>query len=230
MTQEEKANAYDKALKEASIAYKDGDKHLKAMLEIIFPELIESEDERIRKDMIIWLKGFIGEASGVGYTEDEIKERIAYLEKQGKKKPTDKVKSKFNQGDWVIDKQGIVHQIENVIQNMTTHIYGYDIVGGGYFNDEVEGVRLWTIDDAKNGDILTWDDSKCIVIFKNIYDKESFNSYGLIGHCTGIFESRKSYHYITGVHPATKEQRDLLFRKMKEAGYEWDDKEKLKKI
>ena len=33
------------------------------------------------------------------------------------------------------------------------------------------------------------------------------------------------------VKPATKEQRDLLFQKMKEAGYEWDaDKKELKKI
>lgn len=33
------------------------------------------------------------------------------------------------------------------------------------------------------------------------------------------------------VHPATKEQRDLLFQKMKEAGYEWDaDKKELKKV
>lgn len=33
------------------------------------------------------------------------------------------------------------------------------------------------------------------------------------------------------VRPATKEQRDLLFSKMKEAGYEWDaDKKELNKI
>ena len=32
-------------------------------------------------------------------------------------------------------------------------------------------------------------------------------------------------------HPATKEQRDLLFQKMKESGYEWDaEKKELKKI
>ena len=33
------------------------------------------------------------------------------------------------------------------------------------------------------------------------------------------------------IHPATKEQRDLLFQKMKEAGYEWDaEKLELKRI
>ena len=63
--------------------------------EAFFPELAESEDERIRKDMIIWLKGFIGEASGVGYTENEIKERIAWLEKQCDAQITD-FKEKYN--------------------------------------------------------------------------------------------------------------------------------------
>ena len=33
------------------------------------------------------------------------------------------------------------------------------------------------------------------------------------------------------IHPATKEQRDLLFKKMKEAGYQWDsDNKELHKI
>jgi hypothetical protein len=38
-------------------------------------------------------------------------------------------------------------------------------------------------------------------------------------------------HNKTAFYPATKEQRDLLFSKMKEAGYEWDaEKRELKKI
>lgn len=41
MTEKEKAKAYDEALKKASAAYKDKDRHLKATLERIFPELKE---------------------------------------------------------------------------------------------------------------------------------------------------------------------------------------------
>lgn len=41
MTDKEKAKAYDEALKKASTFYKDEDKHLKATLERIFPELKE---------------------------------------------------------------------------------------------------------------------------------------------------------------------------------------------
>ena len=47
MTDKEKAKAYDEALKKASAAHKDDDRHLKATLERIFPELKESEDEKM---------------------------------------------------------------------------------------------------------------------------------------------------------------------------------------
>ena len=64
---------------------KDG-KISQEIAETIFPELKESEDERIRKEMISWLKGFIGEEGGCGYTDEEIRKRIAWLEKQGEQK------------------------------------------------------------------------------------------------------------------------------------------------
>ena len=41
MTEKEKAKAYDEAIERASAAHKDEDKHLKATLERIFPELKE---------------------------------------------------------------------------------------------------------------------------------------------------------------------------------------------
>ena len=41
MTEKEKAKAYDEALKKASAAHKDDDRHLKSTLERIFPELKE---------------------------------------------------------------------------------------------------------------------------------------------------------------------------------------------
>ena len=81
MTQEEKARAYDKALESATIAYKDKDRHLKATLERIFPELKESEDERISKEIIKYLEQTVPH-----HHRDEVlksKEWIAWLEKQG---------------------------------------------------------------------------------------------------------------------------------------------------
>ena len=48
---------------------------------------------------------------------------------------------------------------------------------------------------------------------------------------TSTIKNRCRNHGTHGLHPATKEQRDLLFQKMKESGYEWDaEKKELKKI
>ena len=74
---QEKATRYDEALKEAVIAHKDEDRHLKATLERIFPELKESEDEKwIPKEIIKYLKE----------KGDFRSCWIAWLEKQGEQK------------------------------------------------------------------------------------------------------------------------------------------------
>lgn len=93
-TVEQKAKAYNKAVKEASIAYKDGDKYLKATLERIFPELIEPDDERIRKDIIRVLKGEISFTS-----EKENEKYITWLEKQGKLNPYSMKETTWNKED-----------------------------------------------------------------------------------------------------------------------------------
>ena len=99
MTQEEKAKAYDEAIKEASIAYKDEDRHLKATLERIFPELAESEDEKIREYLIRYIDNtmksselkskILARLENIPYTIDREKREgfhlgyKAALEKQG---------------------------------------------------------------------------------------------------------------------------------------------------
>ena len=94
-------------------------------------------------------------------------------------------------------------------------------------------LSLWTIKDAKPGDVLT--DGDMFVIFKsNNYDPNT--QYGCMFVYCSIMKNNE-FWYESGGHnptyylPATEEQRDLLFAKMKEAGYEWDDEKKeLKKI
>ena len=155
-------------------------------------------------------------------------EQSKTLIKQGKQKSVDKpnkVDPTFNEGDWIISKSsGSVHQIKRCIENTISHKYGYDLTDGDYISSiAVNSYRLWTIEDAKDGDVLVCDNSKCIVIFKNIRDEEFFNSHGFIGCCSGRFEPRQGYHSIKDAHPVTKEQRDLLLTKMKEAGYKWNE-------
>ena len=218
---EEKAKAYDEAIKVAE-KYHNGT--LKDVMETIFPELAESEDERMRKELICFLETEIPQCNA----RDKY---IAWLEKQGEQKHETPI-PRFNIGDWVIDEQDIVHQIANVIENVTYHTYGYDIVGGGYFNDNTEGVRLWTIQDAKDGDVLS--DGTTIFIFKDLLSDGSVMSY-----CDYDTDSGESDAFCplsvnlmcSKITPSTKEQRDQLEKAMTDAGYTFDfDKKELKKI
>lgn len=72
MTQEEK-------FKKAKRLYETANADQKYVLEKLFPELKESEDEKIRKKIIATIHLYYGEP-----LEDEAKEMIAWLEKQGK--------------------------------------------------------------------------------------------------------------------------------------------------
>ena len=91
--------------------------------------------------------------------------------------------------------------------------------------------HLWTIKDAKEGDVLCYEDEvftlKNYVLFHKIVYHYCYDGKNIIPH--GIYSLAKDdFNKIT---PATKEQRDLLFQKMKKAGYEWDDgKKELKKM
>ena len=75
-----KATRYDEALKEAVIAHKDEDRHLKATLERIFPELKESEDDMTRKEIMHHIE-FGGSHNIIPHQRAKL--WIAWLEKQG---------------------------------------------------------------------------------------------------------------------------------------------------
>ena len=90
-------------------------------------------------------------------------------------------------------------------------------------------IKEWTIEDAQNGDVLVDEDNN-IGIFQECEGMYwySYTYFGRDGQLRGF--SMGGSHEQTDTHPATKEQCDLLFQKIKEAGYEWDaDKKELKK-
>lgn len=76
----EKAKAYDEAIERAKEVYQRG-YYISGDIESIFPELKESEDERIRKEIIAFIKK--RDRSGCDYDYDLW---IAWLEKQGEPK------------------------------------------------------------------------------------------------------------------------------------------------
>ena len=190
----------------------------------VFPELKESEDERIRKILIHIVKGAC-DKYGIKYKGDEITEEklLAYLEKQKEQKPANSEKPKFKVGDWVVYGSEDVDLITGLCDK------GYEVNDCAYIPFGCEDdMRYWTIQDAKKGDILSYDKCKCIAMFLKI-EGVSFKDICFLGAIDSKFYIG-GWHDIENAHPATKEQCDLLFQKMHEAGYEWDAvREELKK-
>ena len=143
------------------------------------------------------------------------------------KKELKLVKHKFKVGDWIITPTNNVLQITS-IGNTT---YGFNNKSHYWticYCDEQ--CRFWSIKDAKDGDILAFDNDT-IVIFKDLYNSESFHSYCYIED--GIFGFSEDWSPDwwngEGFKPATKEQRDTLMKAINDAGYEWDvEKKELK--
>lgn len=219
---------YNEALKRAKEYKNHGYMMINVAIDNIFPELKESEDERIRKHLISLVKNWDKDGIVSKYTSNskEIKQILAWLEKQGEK-PTDKVEPKFNVGAWITFNGGIpfkILKIEEELSGILDYLLIRQDGHKSYFNKKYvdENARLWTIQDAKDGDVLTVDGISFIYCFNGDYQ----GNYCCIDS-DGVFRTSLDFGFNgKTILPATKEQRELLFKEMKEAGYEWDVKKK----
>ena len=265
---------YEKALEklQEALAPKDGCEIsglTRNCIEEIFPELKESEDEKMRK---VILKGLIDcrDAPDMGWTNfggASIDKCIDWIKKQDEKpqekvdnsnkaepkdynsidpyfaKPIDKAEPKFHEGDWVVDNEdGYFFEVTKVRE----HTYRIVSQEGEEFDIQLgvieDNYHKFTIQDAKDGDVLYQDlmDGKTFIyngvnpnmeilysfIISN--DGEDVLPYhiGKPNNGIGNIEENKNI-----IHPATKEQHEILFSKMRDAGYEWDaENRKPKKI
>ena len=142
-------------------------------------------------------------------------------------KPIDNVEPKFHDGQWIVW-QGKYFKVnyngcryELTDQNGKNTSLEYGTID--------ETAHLWNISDAKDGDVLATED--VVFIFKHI-DKTGLSLCKSYCEVIGNSELGLGFDFsINDVYPASKEQRELLHSKIKEAGYEWDAKLKqVKKI
>lgn len=98
LTIEQKAKRYDEAIRESSkiINFCTGGANIpecvsvKATIEHIFPELTESGDEKIRKELLQWLKEKKA-APNIGFSDEKMTNWIAWVEKHGGQKTVDEI-------------------------------------------------------------------------------------------------------------------------------------------
>jgi len=146
-----------------------------------------------------------------------------------------KVEPKFKVGDWLYHN---THGVYPILVKDYGKVLGYKVeciettyyLQKGVIENEY---HLWSIADAKDGDVLVSGIDNPFIYDGNI----EFSSAGAYvgvsrnGRIRLDMFPSKAWTSIKDVKPATKEQRDLLFAKLREAGYEWDaDKKELRKI
>lgn len=142
-------------------------------------------------------------------------------------KPIDTA-SKFKVGDWVVSgARGTAHIID-IGANDSEFLLEY--TDGDQESLSIEYVNStyteWNIQKAWEGDVLVCGDDKRPFIFKGLLDQIHPNcpvAYCGIDSGHNFIASRDdSWWTSREVKPATKEQQDYLFQKMREAGYMWE--------
>ena len=150
------------------------------------------------------------------------------------------IRPKFKVGDWIICPAFIPESSLLHVINIEDGLYELEDIYGTKKQSTIGHVESiyyhWTIEDATEGDVLcTYECGvpKIVFILKGTPKKP----YVLRFHCYynlmyPYFEPDFKKGCLApneeDVKPATKEQRDMLFAKIKESGHEWDaDKKEL---
>lgn len=130
--------------------------------------------------------------------------------------------TKFNVGDWVFAMDCTGYPL--LITAITPHCYELQI---NEYKTEMYQTsldifyRLWTIKDAKPGDVLITEDDKRPFIFKEFLGHAP-SAYCGIDTTDSIYVGTDGPWTRTTVRPATSNEKDMLFKKMEEEGYKWD--------
>lgn len=215
------------------------------------------EDEKIRKAISIYLDWLDGRKDCAPRGEYSIRDMVVWLEKKGANSvsvtkgntsvtnvkvishPTvtdfdggkcttasTTIEPKFKAGDWITNgdytwKIVEVKPLDYILQSQDGNIVDDTI---SYVDEQFHS---FTIEDAKDGDVLASNRGD-IILARKVYKSQPFAYCGINNEEFMCSDGHTFWHEVC-YHPATKEQRDLLFTKMKDAGYEWDiEKKKMK--
>ena len=166
-----------------------------------------------------------------GYVEWVAQSLLGYAKNE--RTSIDEIKPKFKVGDWVVSPNGVHWHIDSINNNR----YEVSSTNGACADWPLDTdlYHLWTIQDAKDGDVLSYvtdEGDLWIMIYRSLYKPyEGHVHYHAVLVNDNFTDKGTCCICIDNLKPATKEQRDLLFSKMKEEGYEWDvEKKELKKI
>ena len=130
---------------------------------------------------------------------------------------------KFSVGNWLV---AYNEDLPRLITAVTNDCYELEDVNGhkvSVCHRTIENICiLWTLKDAKPGDVLITEDDKRPFIFKKFLGYAP-SAYCGIDTTDSIYISDEDRPWTRDtVRPATSNEKDMLFKKMEEEGYKWD--------
>ena len=141
-----------------------------------------------------------------------------------------KIRPKFDIGDWITCPAFIPEPYLLHVINIEDGLYELEDVYGTKKRSTIGHVESiyyhWTIKDAKEGDVLYYKDFDCVRTFIH-----KFGKYYYCCLVNDVYIPNSDYFVVLNdrlsyIRPATKEQRDYLFARMKKEGYRWDEDKK----
>ena len=155
---------------------------------------------------------------------------------KNEQKSADKIEPKFKVGNWYQCTKDFFGKGVTFDKNTSYYCaqegclqdeYGCHIA---IVKDLYDNFKLWTIQDAKKGDVLEFGDRGRLVVGIVSYINKSTGKVCWLEN--NRLKSRNYYDLDTiNPHPASREKRDALMKAMADAGYEWDaEKKELKYI
>lgn len=150
--------------------------------------------------------------------------------KEEKVDNSNKVEPKINIGDYVVRRNGKdfhdgrrFAKVIKITKTLDTPMYLVDCDRWLYNNE----IKLWSISNAKNGDVLINSDNKPF-IFNGWIDELSVGAYcglNIVNEFT-ISNSKCNWTSNKNIKPATKEQCQSLFNEMNLLGWVWNTETK----
>lgn len=157
MTEKEKAKAYDEAIERAKKMYGNG------ITEEIFPELKESDDEKIRKEIISILRNAYWTSN-----RNRFNELVAWLEKQDKKSSWKPSKEEM---DALYSLSYITNEYDEYKEDVITHLY--QDLKREFFNDS-SYENMFSLDN-KEDDVRR---RSTIQVLEYARSLDTYNQYG----------------------------------------------------
>ncbi len=127
---------------------------------------------------------------------------------------------KFDKGDYIVGEVGIVYKITEI-----DDMYHTEQLSSGYkqrwtIEDIDRTFHKWTIQDAKPGDVLCYDDGRPFM-FKELRDGHPVAYFG-IDYEDSILIGNGMIWTDDSVRPATFKEHNRLFKQLREENYEYN--------